>query len=68
MTAVAAGETPPATIVLYPMICPTNPAVPIPEPMALLVIFNTIVETGPNTALVRIGGIQISGFLTMFGT
>ena len=27
-----------------------------------------IVPTGPSTALVRIGGIQISGFLTMFGT
>ena len=55
-------------IVLYVMIGPTSPAVPIPEPIALFVIFNMTVEIGPRIALVRIGGIQIKGFLTILGT
>ena len=49
------------------MICPTNPADPIPEPVALLVILNTTEETGPKIALDIIAGSQITGFLTMLG-
>lgn len=49
-------------MVLYAMIGPTSPAVPIPEPMALFVIFNTTVEIGPRIALVMIVGSQINGF------
>ena len=50
-------------MVCHVIICPTNPAVPIPEPVALLVIFKIIVPTGPKIALAKIGGIQIIGFL-----
>ena len=55
-------------MVLYAMIGPTSPAVPIPEPMALFVIFNTTVEIGPRIALVMIVGSQINGFRTILGT
>ena len=55
-------------IVLYAIIGPTSPAVPIPDPIALFVIFNTTVEIGPRIALVMIVGSHINGFRTMFGT
>ena len=55
-------------IVCQVMICPTSPAVPMPEPVALLVICSTMVPTGPSTALDNMAGSQITGFLTMFGT
>ena len=48
-------------------ICPTKPDVPMPAPSGMLVILNTIVESGPKMAPARVGGIQISGFLTMLG-
>lgn len=67
MITVVTGDVPLAIIVLYVIIGPTNPAVPIPEPIALLVIFKTTVEIGPKIALVMIGGSQIRGFLTIFG-
>ena len=68
MTITVTAEVPPVVIVLYVIIGPTNPAVPIPEPIALFVIFKTTVEIGPRMALVMIGGSQINGFLTILGT
>ena len=68
MTITVTAEIPPVVIVLYVIIGPTNPAVPIPEPIALFVIFKTTVEIGPRMALVMIGGSQINGFLTILGT
>ena len=65
MTITVTAEVPPVVIVLYVIIGPTNPAVPIPEPIALFVIFKTTVEIGPRMALVMIGGSQINGFLTL---
>ena len=65
MTITVTAEVPPVVIVLYVIIGPTNPAVPIPEPIALFVIFKTTVEIGPRMALVMIGGSQINGFLTI---
>ena len=62
MTITVTAEVPPVVIVLYVIIGPTNPAVPIPEPIALFVIFKTTVEIGPRMALVMIGGSQINGF------
>ena len=41
MTITVTAEVPPVVIVLYVIIGPTNPAVPIPEPIALFVIFKT---------------------------
>ena len=49
------------------MICPTNPADPIPDPVALFVILNITEETGPKIALDIIAGSQITGFFTMLG-
>ena len=37
MTITVTAEVPPVVIVLYVIIGPTNPAVPIPEPIALFV-------------------------------
>ena len=68
MTITVTAEVPPVVIVIYVIIGPTNPAVPIPEPIALFVIFKTTVEIGPRMALVMIGGSQIYGFLTILGT
>lgn len=42
-----------AAIVSQHPIGPTRPAVPMPAPAALLVIFSHIVETGPRIADVR---------------
>ena len=61
-------RAPDRIIVCHVMICPTNPAVPIPEPVALFVIWSTIVPTGPRIALDIIAGSQITGFFTIFGT
>ena len=55
-------------IVCHVIICPTSPAVPIPDPVALLVICKIIVPTGPKMALDKIAGSQMTGFLTIFGT
>ena len=49
MTITVTAEVPPVVIVLYVIIGPTNPAVPIPEPIALFVIFKTTVEIGPTS-------------------
>ena len=50
------------------IICPTSPAVPIPEPVALFVILKRSVETGPKMALDKMTGSQMSGFLIILGT
>ena len=56
------------TIVCQVMICPTSPAVPIPDPVALLVILKIMVPTGPKMALERMAGSQITGLRTILGT
>lgn len=48
-----------AAIVSQHPIGPTRPAVPMPAPAALLVIFSHIVETGPRIADVRVGASQL---------
>lgn len=48
-------------------ICPTKPHVPIPAPIGEFSSLKTIVETGPSIADARVGGINIFGFLIMFG-
>ena len=55
-------------IVCQVMNCPTKPAVPIPAPEALFVMWKTIVDTGPSMALAIIAGSHITGFFIMFGT
>ena len=49
------------------MICPTKPADPIPDPVALLVIFKKVDEIGPRIALEIIAGSQITGFFIILG-
>ncbi len=53
---------------VYTPICPTKPQVPIPEDTAVPFICNLKrqVAIGPVMADVRIGAIQILGFLTIF--
>ena len=53
MTITVTAEVPPVVIVLYVIIGPTNPAVPIPEPIALFVIFKTTVEIGPRMVFLQ---------------
>ncbi len=53
-------------IVSNAMNCPTKPLVPIPAPAALLVILNIPIAIGADTAPANVGGIRMSGFLTMF--
>ena len=55
-------------IVCHVISCPTKPDVPIPPPAGLFSILHTNVAIGPNIALATIGGIQIIGFLIIFGT
>ena len=43
-----------AAMDLKVIICPTRPEVPIPEPAGRLVIFKTMVDTGPKMALANI--------------
>ena len=52
-------------ITAYAASGPTNPAVPIPAPIALLVMPRSIVDTGPNIAEVRVGASQMIGLRTM---
>ena len=57
-----------AAMDLKVIICPTRPEVPIPEPAGRLVIFKTMVDTGPKMALANIGGSQIKALRTILGT
>ncbi len=41
---------------------PTSPLVPMPAPMALFVMANNVVDSGPKMALTMISGSQITGF------
>ena len=50
-----------AVMVWNVIICPTRPALPIPEPVALHVMPNTTVDTGPSMALAMMAGSQITG-------
>ena len=45
---------------------PTRPAVPMPAPIALLVMPKIIVETGPRMAEVRVGASHMIGLRAMF--
>ena len=57
-----------ADISWYVISCPTSPLVHIPEPVALFVILNTRVPTGPSIADEMIAGSHMTGFFIMFGT
>ena len=58
-----------AVIVCHVIICPTRPDVPIPLPVALLVMpTKRLMAIGPRIADERISGIQIWGWRMIFGT
>ena len=47
---------------------PTRPLVPMPAPIGLFSMPNSVVDSGPKIALTMISGSQITGRLTIFGT